>query len=445
MIPETKLKQLKDIVEQMLSWAKKAGADEAFVSASYGMSSKIAYEQNDFNIASNHEGTGFSITVHKDQRSGSASVNIMNDEQIKASINRALSMAEFALPDPYLGVAPQAEYVSLPPQYDERIVEFSMNGLNQMAQKMIAEASSDKRISIDSSALEKNYGARVIANSKGMLAEDYSSILHWSFMGMAIDGDDITSFDYNGDFCFNLDNAERGVQSTAQKFQKKLLKCLNSVQGKSYRGRVLLTPALVEELLVDPFVFHILGANIMDGKSRLTEHLEQKVCHESFSLEDHPHDVSLRGCTAFSAEGIPTREMSILENGVLKRHLDSVYTANRRKTTPTGNGSGPHSVYVCPGKASIEELKTQSGALLEPGRFSGNIDPMTGDFSGVAKGSHFYQDSNYIGPVKEVMISGNVFEILEKEIEFANQIETEGGSFKIPAALVEGVSVTFNT
>ncbi|MBF0245771.1 MAG: hypothetical protein HQL31_10975, partial [Planctomycetes bacterium] len=203
-----------------------------------------------------------------------------------------------------------------------------------------------------------------------------------------------------------------------------------------------LNPSLTSEFLLDSLVYHILGCNIMDGKSRFEHALEKKVTAENFSLRDHPHDTELNSCTAFSGEGVPTRPMALLEKGVLKAHLDSVYSARRRGTTPTGNGSGPFAPILEPGPSTLDTLRASSSIIIEPSRFSGNIDPLTGDFSGVAKGAQLYKNGKHAGPVTEVMIAGNVFEMLSGELLFGDRQYTDGGCYRLPYVVVDGVSVT---
>ncbi|MBF0245191.1 MAG: hypothetical protein HQL31_07940, partial [Planctomycetes bacterium] len=81
-----KIAELDQYVERILGMALKAGADEAAVAASYGLSSRVGYEKNDFNIAATSEGCGFSIKVHKDQREGAASINTLDEEQLGLTI-----------------------------------------------------------------------------------------------------------------------------------------------------------------------------------------------------------------------------------------------------------------------------------------------------------------------------------------------------------------------
>ncbi len=45
------------------------------------------------------------------------------------------------------------------------------------------------------------------------------------------------------------------------------------------------------------------------------------------SLSEHPHDSKLSGATFFDRDGIPTKEPSIIKEGVLQTYLHDAYSA----------------------------------------------------------------------------------------------------------------------
>jgi PmbA protein len=75
-------------------------------------------------------------------------------------------------------------------------------------------------------------------------------------------------------------------------------------------------------------------------------------------------------------------------------------------------------------------------------RFSGNIDPIKGDFSGVAKSSRILRDGKDCGAVSETMIAGNLFEVLSNLQAVSNVQELVSGAILLPWVLGDHVSVT---
>jgi PmbA protein len=80
--------------------------------------------------------------------------------------------------------------------------------------------------------------------------------------------------------------------------------------------------------------------------------------------------------------------------------------------------------------------------LLLVDRFSGNSDPIKGDFSGVAKSSRLYERGVDRGAVTETMIAGNFFDLAKAVLAVTKEAEMVGGNFRSPYLLVDGVSVT---
>jgi PmbA protein len=74
-------------------------------------------------------------------------------------------------------------------------------------------------------------------------------------------------------------------------------------------------------------------------------------------------------------------------------------------------------------------------------RFSGNVDSVSGDFSGVVKGGHYIEAGKTVCPVKEVMISGNIYELLKQVVDVSREYVDVGGS-RMPYIQIEGCSIT---
>lgn len=108
---------------------------------------------------------------------------------------------------------------------------------------------------------------------------------------------------------------------------------------------------------------------------------------------------------------------------------------------------GSHCLLLSGGEESWDELKArltkeQSDFLLVH-RFSGQVDPVTGDFSGVAKGAEWWNGGKHVYNVKETMISGNLFDVLSKDL-FGLSRETQiiDSNDSSPYLIAGGVSVT---
>lgn len=69
----------------------------------------------------------------------------------------------------------------------------------------------------------------------------------------------------------------------------------------------------------------------------------------------------------------------------------------------------------------------------------GNV--LSGEFSNNVSVAYKIEDGAVVGRVKNTMIAGNVFDILEENITLSSKSEWVGGELKGPAIMVDGLSV----
>jgi PmbA protein len=434
--------KLREGAETLLAATKERGADEAQVIATWSSTARVAFEKNDFNISTTGSKRSFSLKVHKDKRKGSSTTNELGAEALAAVAERAITLASFSLPDEYLTLPEAAETPELPGRFDPELSELSAEKLHAMAAGFVAKAQEDDRISLDGAELEVQTIHECIANSRGLRVSDSVTRLGWSLMGMGKTETEVTSFDYLSGGAWALAGADTRAKDTAGDLCEKLLACFGPKQAPSYKGAVLLSPASLGELIFQPLMFHISGSQIMDGKSRWEESLGEQVAAAGFSLSDDPGNLQLGAATPYDAEGVPVTPTRIIDKGVLKTHIDSSYTAKRRGTKTTGHAGGLHGICVAPGERSLEAMRAEPEQLVVVGRFSGNVDPVSGDFSGVVKNSHYFEKGEYRHPLTETMIAGNFFDLLKDIVAASDSAEPFCNAYQAPWLLVKGISVT---
>jgi PmbA protein len=135
--------------------------------------------------------------------------------------------------------------------------------------------------------------------------------------------------------------------------------------------------------------------------------------------------------------------MAIIEHGVLKCHLHDCYSAKKLGTTSNHAAGGPFGLNVGVGKLQRKELFALApGKVLYVDRFSGNVDALTGDFSGVAKSSHIYENGEHLYPVMETMIAGNVFDLIDQIVGVGKEQILISDMMACPEMVVGGVNVS---
>jgi PmbA protein len=185
----------------------------------------------------------------------------------------------------------------------------------------------------------------------------------------------------------------------------------------------------------------------LDGK------IGEKIFDEKLSVWNDPLDDSFPGARAFDDEGTPCSRFALVENGVIRNFYHDLYFAKKLNTRPTGHGfkgsvlskpvPGLGHLSLSPGGTSFADLirEMDSGIIVAGalGAHSGNIP--NGDFSiGVAPA--LYVDKGEIaGNVKDVMVAGNIYDILRNIAGVENTLhQCYGGTF--PALLFDNITVT---
>jgi len=195
------------------------------------------------------------------------------------------------------------------------------------------------------------------------------------------------------------------------------------------------------------------GLSIHQNISPLAHKTGEKIFHESVSVYNDPLNDTIPGARAVDDEGTPCRLFPVVENGVLKNFYYDLYFAHKMNALPSGHGFKgsvtakpvPSLLHLTmtPGSVSFADIVQSvdcgiiiAGAL---GAHSGNIPH--GDFSIGISPALYIENGEITGNVKDVMISGNIYDTMQKVTAVENTLHPgSGGNF--PALLIEDAHVT---
>lgn len=274
---------------------------------------------------------------------------------------------------------------------------------------------------------------------------------------MAVEGDNITSFDYFSNLSRSMKHVPSQIQKTTAEFRESLLKNLKTGPGESYKGLVFFSPRAVMDILVSSLEYHLNARVVVEGSSRwkLTDY-EKPILNSAIRLTDDPWKPDRAGCTFFDREGTPTSPLTLVDGGVLKTFLFDHYAAKALHQRSTGHAIGGPSTLPSVGThclALAGGTETHANLIaralgkqknwLYVNRYSGQTDPVTGDFSGVAKSSEWWVNGQFQNCVKETLISGNFFTALgEGLFGLSQEVTVLDGNEESPVLVADGVSVT---
>jgi PmbA protein len=239
---------LQDLLDYALKEAEVLGASDAEACAAESAESEVFIENNDVKQAKSQKTGSVGVRVFVNGSAGFYSVNSLKKDKVKGAVSMAVKIARVSPKDRYNSLPGKSKARPLLGIFDKKALLFAASDAARMASELLwAAKSHDKRVSVDSGNFTSNVTTRWLANSNRIELSERASIFSWSIMGMAIDGGNISSFDFQlggSHFAKDID-----VQTTATEFAETVINSLGPRKIDSFNGEMLLTPVAVNEMM----------------------------------------------------------------------------------------------------------------------------------------------------------------------------------------------------
>ncbi|MEA3312558.1 MAG: TldD/PmbA family protein [candidate division WOR-3 bacterium] len=441
--------ELVDRLEELVRCALAKGADQAEAFGQGFEDREVWLENNRIKTAKSHPGEGIGLRVIRNKRLGFASDNSLDEANFDELCAKALALASANLTDKFQIIPEPRKLSALKGLYDPRLAELPLKEAIAMAKRLLKAANDyDRRVTVDSGGVFVNTGEKAIFNSNGLAASEQGSSITAMIMGMARDRNEVSAFDFQFDGSLRLTGIE--IEPLARRFAQNVIRSLGAKPARSFTGTVLFSPHAVAETLLGPILSSINANNVQKGMSKLAGKLDKKIASMGLTITDDGLLAGGLSSSAFDREGQPHRKLSIIKDGKLASYLYNSYTANREGRATTGHASGGYrslpgigttNLVISPGEATKAELirEIKEGILVT--RFSGNTNPVSGDFSGTVKGGFYIKNGKLANPVTNTMIAGNVFDAITTISGISKKL-TKVYSYLLPYMAIERVSVT---
>lgn len=441
---------LSDLSDQILQAAKSAGADAADAIAVDGTSLSISVREGALEQAERSEGIDIGLRVFVGQRQACVSSSDTKPETLIQMAARAVAMAREAPEDPHAGLAEPSQLATNTATEGLELFDPSDEPDPAMLQEdaMRAEAAAlrNKGVSQVQSA-SAGYGRRRIhlAATNGFSAGYARSDRGLSCVAISGTGTGMErDYDYDSRvFQADLRDAEEIGRIAAERAVER---------AGAKRPKTGAFPVLFDERVASTLIGSLLqatnGMMIARGSSWLRDALGAQVLPKGLSVIEDPHRTRVTGSRLFDAEGLPTAQRAIVDDGVLTgwtldlstgRKLGMQSTANAAR----GTGSPPQpsltNVALTQGDKSRDDLIKEMGTgLLVTSMIGSTINPNTGDYSRGAAG-FWIENGEITYPVNECTVAGNLRDML-KTIVPANDARMYL-SRVVPSLLVEGLTL----
>ena len=439
-------RNLLDHCQQTLDLVKTHGADRAEIFGQTTRTITSAVEKDDLQISKSQQETRIGVRAFVGTQIGFASTNDLT--RLEDAVIDAATLAKASPGDPH-NVLP--EPIAIEPvggMYDPAAESFSTADAVKQAIRMLETAKSvDSRVIVGEAEFSAEIRDRVLVNSSGAEAAELGSLFTYSVLTTARDGEVVSNMAYRFGAARSVGSI--GVEPIARRASVDALGSLGAEKGESFVGQVLLDPYAVLSLFA-PLQFQMNARNALRGMSRWKDALGESVAVSGFTLVDDGRLPGAVATASFDREGTPHQRLPLIEGGVLRSFMHNAYTANAFGVPNTGHATGtagslpaigPTNFMILPGDVAKADLISEMKRGLLVNRFSGNADPISGDFSGVAKAAYLIKDGKIDRAVAGTLIAGNVFEAL-KTLSGISREQESVFNYTFPSLRLEGVSIT---
>ena len=399
-----------DLLSNLLDRARSAGADSAEAAVSGSTSLSVARRLGRTEHLERSERRGLELTVFVGKRSATVSTTEIAAAGFAALAERAVAMAKVVPEDPYGGLADEASPVDAAPLELMDLTEPTVEMLT-----VRAAAAEDAALAVpgitNSEGGEAGYGRYefLLATSAGFTGGYGRSSHSVSAVALAGAGTGMQR-DYDSHsttFLADLDDPASIGRSAAER----ALARLNPTRPATAKLPVVYDPRVAGGL-VGHLTGAISGASIARGTSFLKDSLGQRLFAPGIHIVDEPRRLRGPRSKPFDAEGVPTANSRLVDDGVLTTWLLDSRSARQLglKTNGHSNGGSPgvSNAYLAAGKLSPAALMADIAEGFYVMELLGmGVNLLTGDYSRGAAG-FMIRNGVLAEPVAEVTIAGNL-------------------------------------
>ncbi len=433
---------LAGLSKRLLDAAQANGADQAEVSCSEDSGLNVSVRMGEVETVESTRDRAIAVTVYFNGRKGSASTADLREESLAATVDQACAIARHTEHDPAAGLA-DAELMAT----DLRDFD-SWHPWDLQADQAVDLALACEQAGRDVDArLENSDGASassgstvaVYANSHGFIGRERST--HHSLGCALIAG---RGEQMQRDGWYDVALAAGDLEPATAIGRKAAERAISRLAPRQIATGEY--PVLFSSEVARGLIGHLLGAvsggALYRRASFLLDSVGTQLFPDWFAIHEQPFLPRGFRSSSFDAEGVATRESSLVDAGVLQRYVLGSYSARRLGLQTTANAGGVHNLQVASNSGDQQAMLGGMGrGLLVTELMGQGVNAITGDYSRGA-GGFWVEDGAIQYPVDGITIAGNLksmfaaIEAVGSDIDHRSHVRT--GSILIGRMTVAG-------
>ena len=429
-------------MEQILNLARKVSENaEVYINSS--SDTPVQFETNRLKHIQSKQSMFVALRLIKNGRTGYATATgIDNPQQL---VEDAVATAEFGqkaeFEFPSKSEAPSVKI------FDPEVAKISLETMTGLGEKMIAAVTKFSSEILCEASISKHTSKTTIMNTRGGSADYQKSVFSLGVSGQLVRGTDMLFVGDDYSSCHPVLNVDEIIKTVL--YHLELAKNTSSISTK--RMPVIFTQNGVASAFVAPLMAAFNGKTCLEGASPICGKLGQMVFDKNLSVFDDP-TINLRpGSQPVDDECVPCRKNVLIDHGKVNMFLYDLQTAAKAKKQSTGNGirqgglpsPSMHAFVLEQGKTSFDDMVKgiDEGLIVEyvMGATQGNV--LGGDFSGNVLLGFKIENGKIVGRVKDTMVSGNIYQLLNNISAIGSDGKWVGGSLYTPSLFFAEVGV----
>ena len=393
------------------------------------------------NFVSQGNINGFALRVVIGKKIGFAST--LNLNNYKECVDNAIKIAKlnnvdkdfknFALPEKYKKIK----------NYSNELIDFDAEGFFKLNKEIVDEVCKlNEDIEITRIIYYKGINNKRIINSNGINFGD--KVASNSFVYELKLGNEAVDLHDSNNSVLTTRNVKENVERLESLYNKRRI--------KGAEIPIIFHQNAFSEFLDNSFEFNINAENVQNGKSLFKNKVGEKIFDKRISIRDNGLQKGLINSRSFDDEGIPSRKTDIIKNGVLKGFIYDIYSANKEGKKSTGNAiratnfipkiSTTNLIFNKGNKTKEQLIRSIDKGLYINSLLGGHtMNEATGDFSFVVSEGQYIEKGEIKYPVKDVMIAGNFYKMLNNIDSIGKGVKHYGSGYYLPLILFSKVNI----
>ena len=413
---------LQERAQQAVEAARAAGASDAWATATRSRDVQFQYRDGQVEKVKDTTSRNLTVQIYAAGRYSSHSTTDLEPERLRQFIAEAVAITRALEADEYREITPEALFANRPTAnldlVDETVADLSREQRLDWCRALDAAATAHERVISATAGVYDGVLESAHASSNGSAGRHRETYCWYGSQITLRDSGDKRASDgyYVGGQHVGSLPAAGGVAQTA--LQRSLAR-LGAEKGPTAKTH-LVVDSRAAASLIGRLMRPATARSIQQGRSFWTDLIGEQAFSEALTIVDDPLIPRGFGSRLFDQEGISSRYLPIVENGVVGNVYVDTYHGRKAGMEPTTGSMS--NVVVAQGEQGLDGLlRTAGDGIYATAWLGGNADATTGDFS-LGVSGHLIENGVIGRAVGEMNITGNLRDLFGNLVEVGNDV-----------------------